>query len=144
MNQAAALFTSYFECRVYVELTDMFGVVYHGHYFKLFERARTEMLREHGMSIAELVKKQILLGIHEANIKYHIPARMDDILRIETRLIEVRGARMVFEQIMQNQHNKRVCELVMTVVFLDEEFQPRRIPKPVQEYIDKYREENRK
>lgn len=141
MNHKPALFTSHFECRVYVELTDMFGVVYHGNYFKLFERARTEMLREHGASIAELAEKQILLGVHDAHIKYHIPARMDDMLSIETRLIEARGARMVFEQTMQNAHNKRVCELDMTVVCLNGQFLPRRLPKPMQEYIDKHRGE---
>lgn len=141
MNAQTAIFTSHYECRVYVELTDMFGVVYHAHYFNLFERARTEMLREHGFNVADMAKKHLFFGIRDATIKYYLPARLDDILRIETRFIKGHGARMVFEQTMQNAHNMRVCELAVTVVCVDAQFQPIRIPKPMQEYIDRHKGE---
>ena len=35
--------------RVYYEDTDAAGIVYHANYLKFAERARTELLREHGI-----------------------------------------------------------------------------------------------
>ncbi|HEX2769708.1 MAG TPA: thioesterase family protein, partial [Geobacteraceae bacterium] len=42
------------EIRIYYEDTDAGGVVYHANYLRYFERARTEYLRERGLSVGEL------------------------------------------------------------------------------------------
>ncbi|MEG1690622.1 MAG: hotdog domain-containing protein, partial [Hafnia sp.] len=41
--------------RVYYEDTDAGGVVYHARYVAFYERARTEMLRQHNFSQQQLL-----------------------------------------------------------------------------------------
>src|SRR5690625_5727233 len=43
--------------RVYYEDTDAGGIVYYANYLKFFERARTEWLRDLGVSQADLAQK---------------------------------------------------------------------------------------
>ncbi len=40
--------------KVYYEDTDAGGIVYYGNFLRYIERARTEFLLDHGISIAEL------------------------------------------------------------------------------------------
>jgi acyl-CoA thioester hydrolase len=63
--------------RVYIEDTDAGGVVYHSRYLNFFERARTEMLRNMGISQTELKEKHgliwVVLDIH---VKFRQAAKL--------------------------------------------------------------------
>jgi acyl-CoA thioester hydrolase len=83
----------YFLTRVYYEDTDAAGIVYHANFLKFAERARTEMLRLLGIG-QERLRAETGLGfaVRRCNADFRLPARLDDELEIETRLVEVRGA----------------------------------------------------
>lgn len=66
--------------------TDKMGVVYHGRYFEWFEAARTEMLRNAGMSYDQIEKTGVLLPVIEANCKYFVPVVYDEIVDVKTTL----------------------------------------------------------
>ena len=78
--------------RIYYEDTDAGGVVYHANYLKYCERARSDCLR--------------LVGIHQQQFDgmgfvvrrmvcdFLIPARLDDLVEVETRFLETAGARL--------------------------------------------------
>jgi acyl-CoA thioester hydrolase len=87
--------------RVYFEDTDAGGVVYHSRYLNFFERARTEMLRDLGVSQTELKKKHgliwVVLDIHVA---FRQAARLDDELLVTCEMDWVRGVRQGFLQRM--------------------------------------------
>lgn len=85
----------FFPVRVYYEDTDAGGVVYHSNYYKLCERARTEWLRAMDIPGQEITEKY---GVHfvarRSHIEWRKPARLDDLLTIETRLSGLGKVRM--------------------------------------------------
>src|SRR5512141_817701 len=79
----------------YVE-TDQMGFAHHSNYFAWFEIGRTDFIRELGTSYAQLERDGLLLAIAEAQVRYHQPARYDDVLRVETRLERVQSRSVTF------------------------------------------------
>jgi acyl-CoA thioester hydrolase len=76
--------------RVYWEDTDAGGVVYHARYLHFFERARTEWLREAGVSQADLQEKQdVVLVVKDAYLDILKPARIDDALSATVRIDQI-------------------------------------------------------
>jgi acyl-CoA thioester hydrolase len=85
--------THRFPVRVYYEDTDAAGIVYYANYLKFIERARTEMMRLHGVEHEKSRQASgIAFIVRRVEIEYFAPARLDDDLTIETRLKEVGGA----------------------------------------------------
>lgn len=86
--------------RVYYEDTDFSGVVYHASYLRFMERGRTELIRALGVEQRELFDGDTALGfaVRRMTIDFLKPAVMDDLLTVETRCTEARGATMDLEQ----------------------------------------------
>lgn len=88
--------------RVYYEDTDFSGVVYHASYLRFLERGRTETLRDLGVHQADLHagggERALSFVVRRMAIEWIKPARMDDLLMIETAIGEVRGASMALNQ----------------------------------------------
>ncbi len=86
--------------RVYYEDTDWSGVVYHASYLRFMERGRTDFLRLAGVDQSTLHAQGegIVFAVRRMTIDYLKPARMDDVLTVETRTEEVRGASLVIAQ----------------------------------------------
>lgn len=115
--------------RVYIEDTDSMGIVYHANYLKFFERARTDMLRSQGYSLAELASREIYFAIQNAHIDFISPARLDDTITIQTRIVKQTLCSLLFEQAMQNVDNKRLSQLMVLVVCVNGLMKPQRLPK---------------
>ena len=87
------------DVRVYYEDTDFSGRVYHASYLRFMERGRTEWLRALGFEHGVLSGEQgVVFAVRRLQIEYLAPAVIDDLLRVETRLTEIRGALIVFDQ----------------------------------------------
>ncbi|EQB99670.1 tol-pal system-associated acyl-CoA thioesterase [Photorhabdus temperata] len=84
--------------RVYYEDTDAGGVVYNARYVAFYERARTEMLRQHGIHQQRLLDEQIAFVVRRIVVDYRVPARLDDMLQIESEITDIRGASLTFIQ----------------------------------------------
>jgi acyl-CoA thioester hydrolase len=86
--------------RVYYEDTDFSGLVYHASYLRFLERGRTDSLRAAGIDQSALHAEGegIVFVVRRMAIDYLLPARMDDILVVETRNAAVRGASLVIAQ----------------------------------------------
>lgn len=86
--------------RVYYEDTDFSGIVYHANYLRFFERGRTESLRAAGVgqSMLHAGGEGIFFAVRRMIVDYLVPARMDDVLTVETRTREVRGASLIIDQ----------------------------------------------
>ena len=86
--------------RVYYEDTDFSGVVYHGGYLRFLERGRTEYLREAGINQSALQAegRPLVFAVRRMSIEFLRPARMDDLLAVETSLAELRGASILMVQ----------------------------------------------
>lgn len=118
--------------RVYYEDTDFTGVVYHARYLQFFERGRTDYLRlsgihhaaldagEHGERLAWIVRRM--------EIDFKSPARIDDVLTIETRTEEVSGARIVMRQEILRKGTLLTAAKVEAAL-INSDGKPRRFPK---------------
>jgi len=87
--------------RVYFEDTDAGGVVYHARYLNFFERARTELLRVHGIQSETLRKEHNLIWVVlDIHVQYRQAARLDDELLVSAELAWKKGVRQGFQQQM--------------------------------------------
>ena len=82
--------------RVNYSETDQMGVVYHANYLIWFDRARTELLRERGLTSRELELQGFYLAVSEVKVRYHAPARYDDLVRIRCWVRDVGSRRATF------------------------------------------------
>jgi acyl-CoA thioester hydrolase len=90
--------------RVYYEDTDFSGVVYHASYLRFMERGRTNYLRLLGAdqrALFEEAQKEapgFAFVVHSMSVDFLAPARMNDLLEIETEPDEVKGASITLRQ----------------------------------------------
>ena len=90
--------------RVYYEDTDFSGIVYHANYLRFMERGRTNYLRLLGADHAALFAQAqtqapgFAFVVRSMRIEFLKPARMDDVLEVETVPMEVKGASIMLRQ----------------------------------------------
>jgi acyl-CoA thioester hydrolase len=83
--------------RVRYAETDQMGVVYYANYFVWFEVGRVELMRSLGFEYRVLEEQdQCFLPVVEANCRYKAPARYDDVLTLETRVLNQRTSMIRF------------------------------------------------
>ena len=82
------------EARVRVRYaeTDQMGVVYHSNYLIWFEVGRVEFIRQLGLNYKQMEEEGCGIAVVDVHARYKAPARYDDELVIETRLLAARGA----------------------------------------------------
>ncbi|MGE0118236.1 MAG: tol-pal system-associated acyl-CoA thioesterase [Dongiaceae bacterium] len=91
-----------FPVRVYYEDTDAAGIVYYANYLKFAERARSEWLRELGdAERAALTAGGLVFVVRRCAVDYLQPARLDDLLEVETRVTAFAGATLELQQIVR-------------------------------------------
>lgn len=81
--------------------TDMMGIAHHSNHFRWFEMARIEFLRHIGVTLGAMMKEDIVFPIMNVSCDYKEPARFDDIINIETYLVKMTRAQMVFRYRMR-------------------------------------------
>lgn len=66
---------------------DPMGVAHHASYIPWLEIGRTELLRQGGISYAQLEAGGVLLVIVKLEVTYKLPAKYDDLLEVRTRVV---------------------------------------------------------
>jgi acyl-CoA thioester hydrolase len=84
--------------RVYYEDTDAAGIVYYANYLRFIERGRTELLRTLGHDQNELMKEGIAFAVRSASAEFLKPAKLDDLLTVETGIASLGRAQVTFAQ----------------------------------------------
>jgi acyl-CoA thioester hydrolase len=77
--------------------TDAQGIAHNSNYLVWFELARIAYLAEYTGGYQALRDQGIEALVLESHVRYRIPARFDDRLRIHARVTGVRGARFRYE-----------------------------------------------
>ena len=85
------------EIRVRYQETDAQGRVHHANYLTYFEMGRVEFLRAMGHSYCELEASGVMLVVSEMQVQYYLPAYYDDVLKLETKAVRAKGARIEHE-----------------------------------------------
>ena len=118
--------------RVYYADTDFSGVVYHARYLEFLERGRSDYLRLAGVRHTELLEGQrgekIVWVVRRMEIDFLKPARMDDVLTIDTSTERISGARIFMAQEIRRGDEALIAAKVEAAI-VGESGRPRRFPK---------------
>ena len=123
--------------RVYYQHTDAGGVVFHANYFSFMECARTELLQSHGFDLGELARRdQVLFVVHSAQIAYHKPALLNDLLTVTAQVKSVGRVRLVFDQaVMRGEELLASAELNLACVSA-KSYRPVEVPEVIRKKLE--------
>lgn len=80
-------------CTVQIDIPfhdiDSLGVVWHGHYYKYFELARTALLRKYGFDIPQLHDMGYSMVVIDSQCRYIRPIRYGMQIKVHARIVEL-------------------------------------------------------
>ena len=118
--------------RVYYEDTDAGGVVYHAQYIAFFERARTEMLRQRNIHQQQLLDEHVAFAVRRMTVEYLKPARLDDLLDVQTEITSIRGASLTFAQRILDASGNLLSFAEVLIACIDpHQMKPKALPKSI-------------
>lgn len=124
--------------RVYYADTDFSGVVYHARYLEFLERGRSDFLRLQGVRHSELARgidgEPVAWVVRRMEILFRRPARMDDIVTVDTATKRMSGARVFMSQRI-HRDGTTLVEAEVEVATIGADGRPRRFP---QAWIDAF------
>jgi acyl-CoA thioester hydrolase len=124
-----------FEVRIYFEDTDLSGLVYHANYLRYMERARSDLLACLGIDQrAALEEGAGVYAVADLAIRYAAPARLGDLLTVETRCLAVGGASVTMQQRVLRA-GQLLTDATVRAGFLTPAGRPRRQPAP---WVERY------
>jgi acyl-CoA thioester hydrolase len=124
--------------RVYYQDTDAGGVVFHAQYLAFMERARTELLNEAGIDLARMVERHgILVMVHHIEVKYHLPARLNELLTVSAEVVKMGRASLVFRQKVER-GAELLVEADVTLALVDRQrMKPARMPPELEQALSR-------
>lgn len=121
---------NHFSFRVRYAETDQMGVVYHSNYVDYLEIGRTEWLRKLGFTYKEMEEKGIILPVIHLQIDYKKSAKYDDLLTIETILVNRPMVKITFDYKIRNESGELLAEASTVLAFMDKHtLKPMKCPK---------------
>ena len=131
---------SSFETQIRVEYhhTDQMGIVHHSNYVKFFEVARTEWLRQAGLTYAEMEHRGVMMPIVDVQIKYRQPAYYDELIKVKAIVEEMPMARMTFKYEIRGEDGRDIASGLTTLGFIDKTTRrPHRAPAWLLEVVER-------
>lgn len=125
------------ETRVRYAETDQMGVAYHANYLIWCEMGRTDFIRQHIKSYAEVEREGVALAVSDASIRFHAGAKYDDLVRVATTLVEVRSRALVFDYLISRAPDEvRLATARTTLVSLGQNGKPTSIPDELRKRLE--------
>lgn len=111
--------------------TDQMGVVYHANYLVWFEIGRVDFIRTLGLDYNTMEREDGLrIAVVGVSARYKAPARYDDDLIVETRLVAARGAVIKFGyRVVRESDGVVLCEGETVHVVVDTEMKKHSLPE---------------
>ena len=118
------------QVRVYYEDTDTSGIVYHANYLRFIERGRTELLRSLGLDHRSLLESAdpVAYTVRRMTLSFERTARIDDLLMVLTRVVEVTAARLIMHQQVLDADSQLLFGAEVEIACLAPNGRPRRLP----------------
>lgn len=121
--------------RVYFEDTDFARVVYHASYIRWCERGRSDFLRLLGTDARRLIDgsdshEPAAFVVRRMNCDFLRSGRIDDLLEVETRVLELGGASVKLQQTIKR-GQERLFEAEVTVVLVAVSGKPLRLSSAI-------------
>jgi acyl-CoA thioester hydrolase len=105
--------------RVRYAETDQMGVVYHGHFLAYFEAARGDMIRDFGLSYADLEAGGLLMPVTEVRLKYMRPVKYDTLITLRCTIQTWPQRRLAVKTEVFDPAGKRCVEGTVELAFID-------------------------
>jgi acyl-CoA thioester hydrolase len=119
--------------RVRYAETDQMGVVYYANFFIWFEVGRVELLRQLGFDYKQMeIDDGCHIAVVDASCRYKSPARYDDELLLETRVLAMRRSLIKFGYRLLRPENEAATLLAegeTTHVTVDRTMHAMRLPQ---------------
>jgi acyl-CoA thioester hydrolase len=129
------------ELRVRYAETDRMGVVYHANYLVWCEVGRTDFIRTSGVSYREMEEHGVGLAVAEATLRFHAPAKYDDVIRVQTTLTDVRSRSVTFDYSILRADDTRLVSASTRLVSIDPAGRTTAIPVQFRELLERARSE---
>ena len=134
-----ALATYRHQFRVGYKDTDQMGIMHHSNYIVLYEKARTEWLRDMGLTYAEIEQRGVMSPIIEVHSKYQYPAFYDEVLTVRVSLDEMPSARLIIGSEVYNEQGRLINTGSVTLGFMNAQTRrPCRAPEWFIEALERY------
>jgi acyl-CoA thioester hydrolase len=114
--------------------TDLMGIVHHANYLAYFEMGRVEWLRRRGVTYADWTLRGVHLPVVDVSVRYRAPARFDDALVVEARLVELRPASVRFDYRLERER-VLLAEGSTRLACIGEERRTQRFPPDILEVL---------
>ena len=125
------------DVRVNYSQTDHMGVVYHARYLVWLDIARTDLLRQAGMSYRELEALGFRLVVADLSVRYRQAARYDDAVRVRCWVRELASRRVTFGYALEHAETGRLLATATTAMLaLDASMSPTRLPDAVRALLN--------
>jgi acyl-CoA thioester hydrolase len=118
------------EIRVRFAETDMMGIVHHSNYLIYLEAARIDFTHQINAPYADLEAGGHSLAVTDIEIRYHAPARFDELITVYTWIADMRSRLITFAYEIVNDHKSRqlLVSAKTKLICVDHQNQVRRIP----------------
>ena len=124
------------ERRIYFEDTDVGGVVYYANYLRYLEQGRTEFLRARGLLVKSLHEQGYLIPVMRLEIDYLVPAVLDDLIRVETAVLEMTNATCTLgQQVVRVSDGETLADAKVTLACLGPGKKARRLPRELMQAL---------
>lgn len=117
--------------------TDKMNIVHHSNYFRYFEEARMDFMKQIGCGYDELEEKGMIIPNIDATAKYIHPLHYGDSFEVRVKLAEFNGVKVCFEYDVRHD-GETVCTGITTHCFVNSRFRPMSIKKAYPEIYEKF------
>ncbi len=133
------MYTHETQIRVRYADTDKMGFAYYGNYPKYYEIARVEGFRSLGFPYKEMEDGGVGMPVLSMNIKYHGPAKYDDLLTVKLIIPEMPRARMIFQYEIRNEAGQLINTGETVLAFMNmTSGRPVKMPERMKESISPF------
>ncbi len=92
-----------YNMRVWYVDTDQMGIVHHSNYVRYYEAARSDLMRDLGLSYGEMERRGVMMPILEVHSYYKASALYDEMIRVDISLDELPRAKVTFNYEIYNE-----------------------------------------
>jgi len=108
------------ETRIRFNEVDSMGIVWHGHYVKLFEDGREAFGDEHGLGYYDFYNQGIYTPLVKISCDFKLPLAYGDTAIIETKYVDSEAAKLIYEYtVYKSSSNEIVATGKSMQVFLN-------------------------
>lgn len=123
--------------------TDAMGIMYYANYFRVYEAARSELMRSIGLSLSEVEAKGIICPAVNVNAEYIRAAKFDEEVTIITTIDSVPQVKFIFHQTMYDKDQNVLNRAIITLGFVNtEKFKAVRCPEWLKDSFERAIKEN--